>query len=79
MVLVVFGLLINGSGDKHGFNRMLDKLVTQVSDKVGKPDSVAVDAGYKTPHIDKFLIYQEIRPVMPYTLPRTKDGYLKKI
>lgn len=72
----ILGSLVMG-GNVHD-SRMLDKLVTQVTDKVGKPSSVAVDAGYKTPHIAKFLMDQEIRPVMPYTRPRTKDGYLRK-
>ncbi|PJZ00742.1 IS5/IS1182 family transposase [Bacillus vallismortis] len=72
----ILGFLVTG-GNVHD-SRMLDKLVTQVIDKVGKPSSVAVDAGYKTPYIAKFLMDQDIRPVMPYTRPRTKDGYLRK-
>lgn len=36
---------------------------------------MAVDAGYKPPHI---LLDEEVRPVMPYTRPRTKKGYLRK-
>ena len=58
---------------------MLDSLVSKVTKKVGKPNVVAVDAGYKTPYIAKFLLDQEIRPVMPYTRPRTKAGYLKRM
>ncbi|MGC4379468.1 IS1182 family transposase, partial [Fictibacillus sp. Mic-4] len=57
---------------------MLDTLLNEVIEKVGKPTAVAVDAGYKTPFIAKYLMDQEIRPVMPYTRPRTKDGYFKK-
>lgn len=72
----ILGTIVTG-GNVHD-SRMLDQLVTQVTNKVGKPEAVAVDAGYKTPHIAKFLSDQEIRPVMPYTRPRTKDGYLKK-
>ncbi|KAA0566486.1 IS1182 family transposase [Bacillus sp. CH30_1T] len=72
----ILGSLVTG-GNVHD-SRMLDKLVTQVTDKVVKPSSIAVDAGYKTPHIAKFLMDQDIRPVMPYTRPRTKDGYLRK-
>jgi hypothetical protein len=55
--------------DSHMFNRVLDK----VMGKVKKPD-----AGYKTPHIAKHLIDQEILPVLPYSRPRTKKGYFKK-
>jgi hypothetical protein len=40
--------------------------------------AVVVDAGYKTPYISKWLIDANIRPVMPYTRPHTKDGFLSK-
>ncbi|MFI8622802.1 IS1182 family transposase [Bacillus altitudinis] len=72
----ILGSLVTG-GNVHD-SRMLDSLVSKVTEKVGKPFVVAVDAGYKTPYIAKFLMDQEIRPVMPYTRPRTKAGYLKK-
>lgn len=52
--------------------------MNQLIDKVGKPTALAVDAGYQTPPIAKFLMDQEIRPVMPYTRPKTKDGFFKK-
>jgi len=45
---------------------------------VGKPSAVAVDAGYKTPYISKYLLDQQVRPVMPYTRPHTKDGRYRK-
>lgn len=57
---------------------MLDSLVSKVTEKMGKPNIVAVDARYKTPYIAKFLMNQKIGPVMPYTRPRTTAGYLKK-
>jgi cytochrome c len=57
---------------------MFEPLVNQLIEKVGKPTALAVDAGYKTPPIAKFLMDQDIRPVMPYTRPKTKDGYMKK-
>jgi hypothetical protein len=44
----------------------------------GKPDAVAADAGYKTPYITKLLFDENIRPVLPYTRPKTKDGFFKK-
>lgn len=40
--------------------------------------NVAMDAGYKTPPIAHYLLQQEIRSVMPYPRPGTKDGYMKK-
>jgi transposase len=59
-------------------SRMLESLVNEVKEKIGKPTAVAVDAGYKTAPIAHYLLEEEIRPVMPYTRPRTKDGYMKK-
>ncbi|MEF3088052.1 transposase, partial [Bacillus altitudinis] len=57
----ILGSLVTG-GNVHD-SRMLDSLVLKVTEKVGKPFVVAVDAGYKTPYIAKFLMDQEIRPV----------------
>lgn len=77
--------------DRHGFilgiaataanvhdSTMLDEVLEQVKKNVGKPEYVALDAGYKTPYNCKTLIDQEIRPVMPYTRPMTKTGFFKK-
>lgn len=72
----VLGTVVTGA-NVHD-SRMLDTLLNQVISKVGKPDVVAVDAGYKTPYIAKYLSDQDIRPVMPYTRPRTKSGFLRK-
>lgn len=49
-----------------------------MTEKIGKRNVDTVDAVYKTPYIAKFLMDQEIRPVKPYTRPRTEAGYLKK-
>jgi len=57
---------------------MFETVLDQVKRNIGKPEFVAVDAGYKTPYNCKTLIDQEIRPVMPYTRPMTKDGFFKK-
>jgi hypothetical protein len=72
----ILGSLVTGA-NVHD-SRMLEPLVNQLIENVGKPTALAVDAGYKTPPIAKFLMDQEIRPVMPYTRPKTKDGYMKK-
>ena len=39
---------------------------------------MAVDAGYKTPYISKILLEDDIRPVIPYTRPKTKKGCFRK-
>lgn len=72
----VLGSIVTGA-NVHD-SRMLVELVDQVVGRVGKPSAVAIDAGYKTPHIAKYLMDNEIRPVMPYTRPRTKEGYFRK-
>ena len=40
--------------------------------------NVSLDARYKTSQICKEIIDQGQTPLMPYTIPRTKDGYFKK-
>jgi transposase len=53
-------------------------LYQKIKEKVGHPRAVAVDAGYKTPHISKVLFDDHVRPVMPYTRPHTKKGFFRK-
>ncbi|MCY9376991.1 IS1182 family transposase, partial [Bacillus sp. T17B1] len=53
-------------------------LFQQIKERVAKPHTVAVDAGYKTPFIAKFLSDENVRPVMPYTRPQTKKGFMRK-
>ncbi len=78
--------------DKNGFilgidvtaanvhdSTMFETLYKQVKKNIGKkPKYIAVDAGYKTPHIAKLILEEDIRPVMPYTISRGKKGYFKK-
>ncbi|WP_339263938.1 IS1182 family transposase [Geobacillus sp. FSL K6-3411] len=42
------------------------------------PEAVCVDAGYKTPAIAKYLLEQGVKPIWPYTRPKTKDGFFRK-
>ncbi len=77
--------------DKNGFilginvtaanvhdSTMFEIVLEKVKKNIGKPKYVAVDAGYKIPYISKLLIDQEIRPIMPYTRPRSKKGFFRK-
>ncbi len=57
---------------------MLEKVLERSIENVGKPEAVAADAGYKTPYNVMMLMEQDIRPVLPYTRPHTKDGFYKK-
>lgn len=64
-------------GNVHD-SKMLQPLVEKIIEKLKKPKAVAADAAYKTPAIANFLLSNNILPVLPYTRPKTKDGFLKK-
>ncbi|MGZ4159468.1 MAG: IS1182 family transposase, partial [Neobacillus sp.] len=57
---------------------ILEPLLEKVIDNHEKPVAVAADAGYKTPAIAQYIFENDMTPVLPYTRPRTKEGYLKK-
>ncbi|OCA88381.1 transposase [Bacillus sp. FJAT-27225] len=86
-----FAYSFHAASDRNGFilgtivtpgnthdSHILEPLVKEVISKVGKPKAVAADAAYKTPAIAKYLIDNEMIPAMPYTRPRTKEGFFKK-
>ncbi|QVY63647.1 IS1182 family transposase [Cytobacillus gottheilii] len=86
-----FAYSFHAASDRNGFilgnivtpgnihdSGILEPLVERVIDRVGKPEAVAADAAYKTPAITKYLIEHEITPALPYTRPRTKDGFFRK-
>ncbi len=64
-------------GNVHD-SHMLQPLVEKVIQKVQKPLAVAADAAYKTPAITNFLLENQMLPVLPYTRPKTKDGFFRK-
>ncbi|CAH0139268.1 hypothetical protein SRABI96_00437 [Peribacillus sp. Bi96] len=64
-------------GNTHDCH-ILEPIVEQVIEKVGKPEAVAADAAYKTPAITNYLLSKEITPALPYTHPRTKEGFFRK-
>lgn len=72
----VLGTIVT-PGNTH-YSAFLEPMVKQVIEKVGKPLAVAADAAYKTPAISKYLLENEITPALPYTRPRTKDGFFRK-
>lgn len=86
-----FAYSFHAAADRYGFilgsivtpgnvhdSHMLQPLVEKVMEKVKKPLAVAADAAYKTPAITKFLFDHDIQPALPYTRPKTKDGFLRK-
>lgn len=87
----VFAYSFHTACDRNGFvlgvkvtpgnvhdSQVFDDVLNEVRESWGKPYAVAVDAGYKTPYIAKTLMDDNIRPVMPYTRPRTKEGFFRK-
>ncbi|MGG1674375.1 IS1182 family transposase [Neobacillus sp. NRS-1170] len=86
-----FAYSFHAAADRHGFilgtivtpgnvhdSTMFEPLLEKVIENCGKPNAVAADAGYKTPAIAQFIIENDIQPALPYTRPRTKEGYLRK-
>jgi hypothetical protein len=86
-----FAYSFHAAADRNGFvlgtiltpgnihdSQILEPLVEQVIEKVGKPVAVAADAAYKTPAITSYLFNKEIIPALPYTRPRTKEGFFRK-
>ncbi|MDF2854739.1 MAG: Mobile element protein, partial [Neobacillus sp.] len=55
-----------------------EPLLEKVIEHHGKPEAVAADAGYKTPAIAQYVFENDMTPALPYTRPRTKEGYMKK-
>lgn len=72
----VLGTIVT-PGNTHD-SQVLEPLVDQVIEKLGKPEAVAADAAYKTPAITKYLFENEMTPALPYTRPRTKEGFFRK-
>jgi len=72
----VLGTMVT-AGNVHD-SSVFEELLNQLRTSFGKPAAVAVDAGYKTPYNAKLLLDQQIRPVMPYTRPHTKEGFFRK-
>lgn len=86
-----FAYSFHAAADRNGFvlgsivtpgnihdSHMLQPLVESIMDKVMKPFAVAADAAYKTPAICNFLIENGITPALPYTRPKTKEGFMRK-
>jgi len=72
----VLGAIVT-PGNVHD-SHVLQPLVERVIQNVQKPIAVAADAAYKTPAITNFLLENQMLPVLPYTRPKTKDGFFRK-
>ncbi|MBX8943116.1 IS1182 family transposase [Lysinibacillus sp. K60] len=72
----VLGAIVT-PGNVHD-SHVLQPLVERVIENVQKPLAVAADAAYKTPAITNFLLENQMLPVLPYTRPKTRDGFFRK-
>jgi transposase len=72
----VLGTIVT-PGNVHD-SHILQPLVEKIIQKVQKPIAVAADAAYKTPAITNYLLENQMLPVLPYTRPKTKDGFFRK-
>ena len=64
-----------GAGNVHDgqlFHELYRKL------DLSKTKTVAVDAGYKTPGVVREIFLSGKVPAVPYTRPKTKDGFFRK-
>jgi transposase len=66
-----------GAGNIHD-SVMFDGLYEKVLKHFPEIETVAVDAGYKTPWIMKQIIDSQRIPAVPYKRPMTKEGFFKK-
>jgi len=86
-----FAYSFHAASDRKGFilgaivtpgnihdSAIFEPLLEKVIENHGKPEAVAADAGYKTPAIAQYVFENDMTPALPYTRPRTKDGYMKK-
>lgn len=65
------------SGNVHD-SKNFEHIFSDVINKFPMIESVAADAGYRAPHIAMLMFENQVRPVLPYKRPMTKDGYFKK-
>jgi len=81
----------NTACDKNGFilgnhvsagnvhdSRNFEHILNQVTERFDTVEAASADAGYIAPHIVWMLDKKNIRPVLPYKRPQTKDGFFKK-
>ncbi|MEK4030352.1 IS1182 family transposase [Pseudobacillus sp. FSL P4-0506] len=72
----VIGTMVT-PGNTHD-SQILEPLMEKVIEKVGKPKAVGADGAYKTPAIASYLMENGMTPALPYTRPRTKEGFFRK-
>ena len=58
--------------DSQSFHQLYDKL------DLNDTKIVALDAGFKTPSVMRKIFMSGCLPAVPYTRPKTKDGFFRK-
>ncbi len=67
---------VTTAGNIHD-SRVFDRVYDKVTEKFEEVETVAVDAGYKTPWICKKIFDDNRKPSMPYKRPMSKKGFFK--
>ena len=67
---------VTTAGNIHD-SRVFDRIYDKVTEKFDEVETVAVDAGYKTPWICKKIFDDNRKPSMPYKRPMSKRGFFK--
>ena len=67
-----FEIVAGNVHDSQSFHQLYDKL------DLKNTKTVALDAGFKTPAVLRKIFLSEKLPAVPYTRPKTKDGFFKK-
>lgn len=87
----MFCYSFNTACDKNGFilgnhvspgnvhdSRNFEHVLEEITNRFDNVVALSADAGYWAPHITWLLNKEDIRPVLPYKRPQTKDGFFKK-
>lgn len=88
----MFCYSINAACDRHGYivgahvsagnihdSQNFAPLFKQINQRLpNRIKAISADAGYIAPHIVKLLFDNNVRPVLPYKRPMTKEGFFKK-
>ncbi len=67
-----FELVAGNVHDSQSFHQLYDKL------DLKNTKIVALDAGFKTPSVMRKIFMSGCLPAVPYTRPKTKDGFFRK-
>ena len=67
-----FEVVAGNVHDSQSFHQLYDKL------DLKNTKIVALDAGYKTPSVMRKIFRSGKLPAVPYTRPKTKDGFFRK-